>query len=118
MSGMFSELKKLDDKKRSSRKGLLTDELKGGPANSPFLKAQQDSRSSIDVGKTAIRHTNAQNGPKRIWRRRQAFDVFEDQYQALKRFAEEEQARGLPGSMSKMVRDALDNYIKEHASKS
>lgn len=45
-------------------------------------------------------------------RQRQAFDVYEDQYQTLKGIAEGERAQGLPGSMSGMVRKRIDMYLK------
>lgn len=42
---------------------------------------------------------------------RYAFEFFLDQLQTLKGFSLEEQIRGEKGSMSQMVRDALDTYI-------
>jgi hypothetical protein len=49
--------------------------------------------------------------PRRAIRQRQPFDVFEDQYRELKRIADEERNQGLPGSMSRMVREAIDEYL-------
>ena|SRR5215218_6454938 len=49
--------------------------------------------------------------PRRAIRQRQPFDVFEDQYRELKQIAEEERGQGLPGSMSRMVREAIDQYL-------
>src|SRR5712692_9073286 len=42
---------------------------------------------------------------KRRMRQRQPFDVYEDQYETLKKIADDERAQGLPGSMSRMVRE-------------
>src|SRR5688500_7222966 len=39
------------------------------------------------------------------------FEIYRDQHSALKQFSLEEQARGERGSMSQMVREALDAYI-------
>lgn len=39
------------------------------------------------------------------------FEIYRDQHSALKQFSLEEQARGEKGSMSQMVREALDAYI-------
>jgi hypothetical protein len=42
---------------------------------------------------------------------RMPFEIYRDQHSALKQFSLEEQARGEKGSMSQMVREALDVYI-------
>ncbi len=42
---------------------------------------------------------------------RYAFEFFQDQVERLKQFSLEEQLRGEKGSMSQMVREALDMYI-------
>lgn len=42
---------------------------------------------------------------------RQSFELFHDQMKALKQFSLEEQLMGEKGSMSQMVREALDTYI-------
>ena len=42
---------------------------------------------------------------------RMPFEIYRDQHSALKQFSLEEQARGEKGSMSQMVREALDAYI-------
>ena len=52
--------------------------------------------------------------PRRSIRQRQPFDVFEDQYRELKQIAEEERGQGLPGSMSRMVREAIDQYLERY----
>jgi hypothetical protein len=48
---------------------------------------------------------------KRRMRQRQPFDVYEDQYESLKKIADDERAQGLPGSMSRMVREGIDMYL-------
>src|SRR5712664_1824664 len=48
---------------------------------------------------------------KRRMRQRQPFDVYEDQYETLKKVADDERAQGLPGSMSRMVREGIDMYL-------
>jgi hypothetical protein len=42
---------------------------------------------------------------------RHPFDIYEDQYESLKRIADEERAQGLPGSMNRMVREGIDMYL-------
>jgi hypothetical protein len=46
---------------------------------------------------------------------RRGFEWREDQLRALKRLSLEEQLEGKPGSMSQMVRDALDAYLQKRA---
>lgn len=46
---------------------------------------------------------------------RRGFEWREDQLRALKQLSLKEQLEGKPGSMSQMVRDALDEYLKRRA---
>jgi len=46
---------------------------------------------------------------------RRGFEWREDQLRALKKLSLKEQLAGKPGSMSQMVRDALDEYLKKRA---
>ena len=48
---------------------------------------------------------------KRIMKQRHPFDIYQDQYQALQELALEERKQGGIGSMSAMVREALDQLI-------
>jgi hypothetical protein len=52
--------------------------------------------------------------PKRPIRQRQPFDIYEDQYQALKKIATAERAFENGRSMGQMVREAIDAYLKSH----
>jgi hypothetical protein len=51
---------------------------------------------------------------KRLIRQRQPFDIYEDQYQTLKDVAKAEKGFENGRSMSQMVREAIDNYIRDH----
>jgi hypothetical protein len=51
---------------------------------------------------------------KRPIRQRQPFDIYEDQYQTLKSIAEAEKDFVNGRGLSQMVREAIDNYIKDH----
>jgi hypothetical protein len=44
---------------------------------------------------------------------RHPFDIYRDQYEALQQLALEERMRGGVGSMSAIVREALDKIIAE-----
>lgn len=51
---------------------------------------------------------------KRPIRQRQPFDIFEDQYNRLKKIAEAERDYVNGRGMSQMVRDAIDHYLRDH----
>jgi hypothetical protein len=53
---------------------------------------------------------------KRPIKQRQPFDIYEDQYEQLKRIAASEKDFINGRSMSQMVRDAIDLYFRDHAS--
>src|SRR6266566_2744502 len=48
---------------------------------------------------------------KRKMKQRHPFDIYADQYDELKQLALEDRMRGGAGSMSAMVREAIDEYI-------
>ena len=52
--------------------------------------------------------------PKRLIRQRQPFDIYEDQYQVLKKIATAERGFENGRSMGQMVREAIDDYLKNH----
>jgi hypothetical protein len=51
---------------------------------------------------------------RRAIKQRQPFDIFEDQYEKLKRIAATEKEFENGRSMSQMVRDAIDQYFINH----
>jgi hypothetical protein len=61
------------------------------------------------------RSTDHPTGKRLLVRR--GFEWWEDQLAALKKLSLEEQMAGEPGSMSAMVREALDDYLKKRAAK-
>jgi len=48
---------------------------------------------------------------KRKIKSRHAFDIYEDQVEVLQKLSLEDRMRGGTGSMSAMVREAIDDYI-------
>ncbi len=48
---------------------------------------------------------------------RNSFEIYEDQMDALRKLSLAEKMEGKLGSMSQMVRDAIDAYLKERSSK-
>jgi hypothetical protein len=55
--------------------------------------------------------------PKRVMKERWPVNIYHDQYQSLKDLALEERKEGGLGSMSQMVRDAIDKLIAERRKK-
>ena len=53
---------------------------------------------------------------RRPIRQRQPFDIYEDQYQSLKKIADAERGFMNGRGMSQMVREAIDNYLRDHTS--
>ena len=51
--------------------------------------------------------------PKRVMKQRWPVDIYQDQYESLQRLALEDRMQGGVGSMSAMVREALDKLINE-----
>lgn len=55
--------------------------------------------------------------PKRVMKQRHPFDIYQDQYDALRTLATEDRKQGGFGSMSAMVREALDTFIAQRKKK-
>jgi hypothetical protein len=55
--------------------------------------------------------------PKRVMKQRWPIDLYQDQYDSLKQLAAEERMQGGVGSMSAMIREALDKLIAERRKK-
>jgi hypothetical protein len=54
---------------------------------------------------------------KRVMKQRHPFDIYQDQYEALQQLALEERKQGGIGSMSAMVREAIDELIAKRRKK-
>ena len=54
---------------------------------------------------------------KRPVKPRHGFDIYVDQYEALVKWSNEEKLQGGTGSMSRMAREALDDYIAKRKKK-
>src|ERR671915_1088381 len=55
--------------------------------------------------------------PKRVMKERWPVNIYHDQYQSLKQLAADERKEGGLGSMSAMVREAIDKLIAERRQK-
>src|SRR5688572_17302623 len=79
----------------------------------PVAKEQRPKPQKGDPSPSPYPSPFNQPSPKaaRKIKDRHPFDIYEDQYESLKRIADEERAQGLPGSMNRMVREGIDMYL-------
>jgi len=93
------------------------------PKASPTPAAElplADSSPQVSTDRATARpvdEATGRPGTKRILVRR-GFECYEDQLNALKRLSIQEQLEGKQGSMSAMVREAVDDYLKKKSVKS
>jgi hypothetical protein len=88
---------------------------------SPELKSSLDNMPLIEKPKPAFKpqspHRSAQPGrigsdtPRRKIKPRWPFDIYVDQIEELRKLSVEERMQGGTGSMSAMVREAIDAFI-------
>ena len=81
------------------------------PANQqPSKSSNALQQNKFDQNATPLPspHSDAQKRPVKP---RHGFDIYWDQYEALVKWSNEEKLQGGTGSMSRMVREALDDYI-------
>jgi hypothetical protein len=87
------------------------------PGKKPANQQTPKSSNALQQGKFAQNGTPSSypsaTPKKREIKRRQPFDVYQDQVDLLKKLSLKDQMNGEIGSMSRMVREALDNYLKD-----
>jgi hypothetical protein len=74
-----------------------------------------DHRSSQTIPERANARTPVRPSGKRIITRN-SFEIYEDQMESLRKLSFQEKMDGKLGSMSHMVREAIDAYLKEKSS--
>jgi hypothetical protein len=86
------------------------------PAPSPAVAriAARDDKRPSRTGSTP-RPPRTPDRPTRRVTRRHAFDIYDDQLASLRRLSMADRLNGGAGSMSQMVRDALDRFLGEEA---
>src|SRR5919106_5369228 len=87
----------------------------------PELKSSLDNMPAIEKPKPAATPPTTVNpvhsvragseSPRRKIKSRHPFDIYEDQLEELRKLSMEDRMQGGYGSMSAMVREALDTYI-------
>lgn len=90
------------------------------PPEKPVMQEAQANPVTPDLptarpdGEAVYRSDDRPTGKGLLVRR--GFEWREDQLRALKKLSLKEQMEGKPGSMSQMVRDALDEYLEKRTS--
>ena len=89
----------------------IADELRG---NSVFFP-RNESKPSNPVPPVRVvppvPSASAQTKQRRVMKQRHPFDIYQDQYESLQQLSLEERKQGGIGSMSAMVREAIDELI-------
>lgn len=112
--GRFDALLTIDTKREAAGEG--PDQRRATPpvpdprAKSPPGQPRQELPERPNA-RTPVRA----NGKRIITRN--SFEIYEDQMDALRRRSMDEKLAGRLGSMSAMVREAIDHFIKEEAAK-
>ncbi len=98
---------------------IITNELRG---NSAFFPRHKEPAAAPAPGATSAspiaspERANARTGERVAPRRiitRNSFEIYEDQMQSLRERAYHERLAGKPGSMSRMVRTAIDRFLHD-----
>ena len=92
----------------------------GGPSPAPPVEASEPEVSERSGEKANDRspgrsfaRTPVRDPARRIITRN-SFEIYEDQMEALRKLSFQEKLAGQVGSMSAMVRAAIDAYLEEH----
>ncbi len=81
------------------------------PASSPHPTTEQQDKTARTDGEPPVR-ANVRT-PVRRQLTRYAFEFYQDQVEELRRLSLEEKMQGGKGSMSEMVREAIDTYLTQ-----
>jgi hypothetical protein len=81
----------------------------------PEKQIVQENQSHQDIDERVNARTPVRPNGKRIITRN-SFEIYEDQMDSLRKISLQEKMEGKLGSMSQMVRDAIDAYLKEKTS--
>lgn len=81
-----------------------TPEATSAPAGQPPVHPTAESRTPVRPGRVAKRQMI-----------RHPFELYMDQLERLRELADQQRRSGGVGSMSRMVRDAIDRFLDEHS---
>jgi hypothetical protein len=86
-------------------------ELKSSLDNMPAIEKPKQAVTPPATVRPAHQIPVVVESPKRKIKTRHPFDIYEDQLEELRKLSMEDRMQGGYGSMSAMVREALDTYI-------
>ncbi len=86
-------------------------ELKSSLENMPVIEKPKPAVKQPAPGRPAYQTQTGTDSPRRKIKTRHPFDIYEDQLEELRKLSMEDRMQGGYGSMSAMVREALDVYI-------
>jgi hypothetical protein len=86
-------------------------ELKSSLENMPVIEKPKPAAKPPTPGRPAHQAQAGTEAPRRKIKTRHPFDIYEDQLEELRKLSMEDRMQGGYGSMSAMVREALDAYI-------
>src|ERR671914_662360 len=98
--------------KQSSGRGVdafFSPQLPPQEEKKPTTQEEQDAKQSQE----ATQHPVPGVPPKRVMKERWPVNIYHDQYESLRQLADEDRRQGGMGSMSAMVREAIDKMIAE-----
>ena len=103
----------------------ITSELRGGSAFFPGYKGRnssqeenqivQENQPNKEVDERGNARTPVRPNGKRIITRN-SFEIYEDQMDSLRKLSLQEKMEGKLGSMSQMMREAIDDYLNKRKS--
>lgn len=108
--GRFDALLNIDTKKQAPGEG--PDQRRAAPP-APAKSTTGQPKQELPERPNARTHVRA-NGRRIITRN--SFEIYEDQMEALRKLSFQEKMEGQIGSMSAMVRAAIDIYLEDHRS--
>jgi hypothetical protein len=82
-------------------------------APEPQVSERSEEKANDRSVERSFARTPVRDPAKRIITRN-SFEIYEDQMEALRRLSFQEKLAGQVGSMSAMVRTAIDSYLEEH----
>jgi hypothetical protein len=100
-------------------KTLPTDDIRNELTQSAFFRRGPEEHQQASTpppvppvrGVPPVPPVRGTPSPRRVMKQRHPFDIYQDQYESLQQLALEERKQGGVGSMSAMVREALDSLI-------
>src|SRR5512135_2997710 len=104
--------------KKQLKVDIITNELRGNSAFFPRYEKEQAAEPApqkpVSPAVTPPERANARTHERPNGRRiitRNSFEIYEDQMDSLRERAFQEKRQGKVGSMSAMVREAIDRYL-------